>query len=48
MSAPSKFSLFKRSNGFYYILFEELGRKRWKSTRCRLKADALKSLTKLE
>jgi len=48
MSAPSKFSLFKRSNGFYYVLFEDQGCQRWKSTRCRLKADALKALTKLE
>jgi integrase len=45
MSDRSKFSLFKRSNGFYYILFEEDGRKRWKSTRCRTKPDAFKALT---
>ncbi len=46
MSPHGKFSLFKRSNGYYYILFEERGRTRWKSTRCRLKADALRALTK--
>ena len=44
MPEPTKFSLFKRSNGFYYILFEEDGRKRWKSTKCSLKSGALKTL----
>ncbi len=45
MSGPSRISLFKRSNGFYYILFDDEGRRRWKSTGCTLKADALRQLT---
>ena len=48
MSELTKFSLFKRSNGFYYILFEEEGGRRWKSTGCSLKSDALSALTKFE
>jgi integrase len=44
----TKLYLFKRSNGFYYILFEEEGRRRWKSTRCTFKADALKVLTQFD
>jgi integrase len=44
----SKLYLFKRSNGFYYILFEEEGHRCWKSTRCTFKADALKVLTQFE
>jgi len=45
MSEPTKFYVFKRSNGFYYILFEEGGRRRWKSTGANRKADALKALS---
>jgi hypothetical protein len=48
MSELTKFSLFKRSNGYYYILFEEEGCRRWKSTGCSLKGDALKALTQFE
>ncbi len=48
MSELCKFSLFKRSNGHYYILFEEQGRRRWKSTRCSHKSDALKALTQFQ
>jgi len=48
MSVPSKFSLFKRSNGFYYILFEKDGKRKWKSTRATLKTDALKALTEFK
>jgi site-specific recombinase XerD len=45
MSEATQFSLFKRSNGFWYILYVEDGRKRWKSTNASLKTDALKSLS---
>ncbi|TAK62803.1 MAG: site-specific integrase [Bacteroidetes bacterium] len=45
MSNLSSFSLFKRANGYYYILFSEEGKKRWKSTGCFLKGDALKALS---
>ncbi len=38
-------SLFKRSNGFWYIIYNDEGRQRWKSTGCSLKSDALKQLT---
>jgi integrase len=48
MSDPSKFSLFKRSNGTYYILYMRDGRRRWKSTGCRVRSDALKALMKHE
>lgn len=41
----SNLSLFKRSNGLYYVLFVDGGRRRWKSTGCTVKADALKVLT---
>ncbi len=37
-------SLFKRSNGIYYISFEEEGKRKWKSTGQRHKAAALKEL----
>lgn len=46
MSAqPTRFSLFKRFKGYYYIRFVEDGRVRWKSTRCTTKSEALKKLT---
>jgi hypothetical protein len=48
MSDVTSFSLFKRSNGYYYILFERDGRRQWKSTGCSVKADALKALTNLK
>ena len=38
-------TLFKRSNGVWYILYNEGGRTRWKSTGASLKTDALKKLT---
>lgn len=47
-SSPLKFSLFKRNNGKYYVLYVENGRKRWKSTRAGSKPAALKVLTNLE
>jgi site-specific recombinase XerD len=48
MSGISKFSLFKRSNGFYYILFELDGRRRWKTTNATLKTDALRALANFQ
>ncbi len=48
MSIQSRFLLFKRANGFYYILFDQDGRRRWKSTGCTLKHEAIKSLTEFE
>ena len=41
----SHLSLFKRSNGFWYILYLDEGRTRWKSTGKTLKHEALKVLT---
>lgn len=41
-------SLFKRSNGFWYIIYDEGGRQRWKSTGVTLKSDALKKLTEFD
>ena len=35
-------SLYKRSNGIYYIVFEEEGKWRWKSTGQRYKAAAFR------
>jgi integrase len=48
MSERAKFSLFKRSTGKYYILFEENGKRRWKSTGATTKSEALKALTSFE
>lgn len=48
MSVQSKFLLFKRSNGLYYILFNQDGRRRWKSTGCTLKHEAIRALTEFE
>ena len=46
--AISHLSLFKRANGFWYILYEQDGRKRWKSTGKARKDEALKVLTQFE
>jgi hypothetical protein len=45
MSEPTKFTLFKRSNGFWYIIYTDDDRRVWRSTKCQLKRDALKALT---
>lgn len=37
MAEPTSFSLLRRSNGFWYVLYESNGRVRWKSTRTRAK-----------
>ncbi|MGB2867196.1 MAG: hypothetical protein WBD36_01995, partial [Bacteroidota bacterium] len=44
----SRLSLFKRSNGFWYILYYDGGKIRWKSTGARLKQDALKALSEFQ
>jgi integrase len=41
-------SLFKRSNGIWYVLYDDEGRQRWKSTGCSMKSDALKCLTEFK
>ncbi|MFH0990277.1 MAG: tyrosine-type recombinase/integrase [bacterium] len=46
--AISKLSLFKRSNGFWYILFTDEGKIRWKSTGQTHKREALRALTEFE
>lgn len=43
----SNLYLFKRPNGFWYVLNTAGGRKKWKSTKCRERSDALKKLTEL-
>ena len=48
MSDPANYSLLKRSNGFWYVLYEADGRTRWKSTRTRSRAEATKSLSNLK
>ena len=49
MSAKSqKFCLFKRSNGYYYIVFADNGHERWKSTGATTKPEALKAVSEFE
>jgi integrase len=38
-------SLFKHRSGVYYVLYYENGRRKWKSTSCTTKPEALKALT---
>ena len=39
--------LFKRG-GVYYVVYEDDGRRKWKSTHCRTKSDALRVLTQFK
>lgn len=48
MSRPTRFSLFKRRNGIYYVIFDHEGQRKWKSTGCKLKQEALKALKDFE
>ena len=48
MSVALRFSLFKHSNGVYYVIYRENGRRRWKSTGATVKTDALRELTRLK
>jgi integrase len=46
MATPhGKLTLFRRSNGLYYIVYQQDGRRRWKSTGATTRSDALKALT---
>jgi integrase len=47
MAVPTKFYLFHRANGFYYVGYFADGRKRWKSTGCTTKHDALRVVRNL-
>jgi integrase len=40
-----RLTLFKHSNGVYYVLYYQDGRRKWKSTGCTTKPEALKALT---
>lgn len=44
----SQVYLFKRPNGFWYILYNADGRTKWKSTKCVNRGDALKKLTEFK
>jgi integrase len=44
----SNLYLFKRPNGFWYVLYTADGRKKWKSTKCRERSDALRKLTEFK
>lgn len=48
MTTNSKLYLFKRSNGVYYIGYFEGNRRRWKTTKCSRKSDALQFLRTFE
>ncbi len=44
MSVPTRFYLFKRANGFWYVLYNTDRGKRWKSTRATRKVEAVNFL----
>lgn len=44
MSFFERFSLLKRSNGVYYILHSQNGRRKWKSTKTTTKPEALRAI----
>ncbi len=48
MSQPTKLYLFHRSNGIYYIGWYAGGKRRWRSSGCRRKADALRHLREFQ
>jgi len=48
MSDPSRLYLTKRNNGIYYVGYFTDGMRRWKSTGCRFKHEALKALKNFE
>jgi integrase len=48
MPSPTKFYLYKRKNGIYYVGYFHEGRLRWKSTRTAVKSQALKALTNIQ
>jgi hypothetical protein len=44
----SRLSLFRRSNGIYYVRVETHGQLLWRSTHCRTKRDALRRIIELK
>jgi integrase len=48
MSVSPRFYLFKRSNGVYFILIDQDGHRRWRSTGAKLKSEALQALTEFQ
>ncbi len=48
MTPTSRFSLFKRRNNIWYILYEVDGKRKWKSTGVKVKSDALKAIRDFE
>jgi integrase len=48
MVIPTRFSLFKRTNGIYYISYFLDSERRWKSTRTKLKSEALAFLSEFK
>jgi hypothetical protein len=48
MKECSNSCLFRRSTGVYYVLYTRDGRRRWKSTGCKTKTDALKAVAEFE
>jgi len=48
MSVSPRFYLFKRSNGVYYILIDQDGHRRWRSTGAKLKSEALQALREFQ
>ena len=48
MSVSPRFYLFKRRNGFYYILIDHDGHRRWRSTGAKLKSEALQALREFQ
>ena len=48
MKECSSFCLFRRSTGIYYVVYSRDGQRRWKSTGCQNKADALKAVAHFE
>ena len=45
---PAKLTLFRRSNGLYYIVYQQDGLRRWKSTGATTRSDGLKGLTEFK
>ncbi len=45
MKSPRNLTLFKRQTGVYYIVYDENGKRRWKSTGTKRKNEAIKVLT---
>ena len=48
MNSPRNLTLFKRQTGIYYIVYDENGKRRWKSTGTKRKNKAIKVLTNFQ